>query len=104
MHWYRHDQAAANLQGFVEDYQPYYSTINDQVKHEEISPNRQLGNVFTKPNEAYQTSAAIIKSKENEVYEAADTEVFTKPNEAYHNPWQCSYNENEAYGATSVEL
>jgi hypothetical protein len=62
--------------------------------------------IFTKDNEAYQTTAAMIESKENEAYGAA--EVFTSPNEAYHIPGSAAIiegKENEAYRAltTSVE-
>ena len=52
-------------------------------------------NVFTKHNQAYQTSAAM---KENKV----QAEVYTSPSEVYHIPDSAAMiesKENEAYGA-----
>ena len=79
--------------------------------YEEISENRQPNdtNVFTKPNEAYQTSGTVmIESKENEAYGAAVAEVFIKPNEAYQFPGSAAVTESkeyyEAYGANTEML
>lgn len=58
-------------------------------------------NVFTKHNEAYQTSAAM---KENKVH-GVNTEVYTSPSEVYHIPDSAAMiesKENEAYGALTT--
>ena len=68
--------------------------------------NGQLDDTY-KHNETYQTSAAMIESKENKVYGVANTEVFTSPNEAYHIPGSAAMiesKENEAYGALTTSM